>query len=241
MPIVTKEYILSEIRRTAIGNGGKPLGRERFLAETGVRESDWTGKYWIRWSDAVTEAGFTPNRLTERLPDAEILGRLAELVDELGHFPRVAELRFKARSDGSFPSHNTFRRFGDVNALAVRLREYCKQNELLTTAELCQRHIGTTQVDAESEPSSSPVLGSVYLLRSSRFYKIGRTNAVGRRERELAIQLPERAVLVHSIRTDDPAGIEAYWHNRFSDKRKNGEWFALTAADVSAFRRRRFM
>lgn len=43
-----KEYILAEIKRAAQANGGKPLGTARFLKETGVKESDWHGRYWVR-------------------------------------------------------------------------------------------------------------------------------------------------------------------------------------------------
>jgi hypothetical protein len=53
-------------------------------------------------------------------------------------------------------------------------------------------------------------IGFVYLTRFGRHFKIGRTNAIGRRERELAIQLPEKSKTVHVIETDDPEGIEAY-------------------------------
>ena len=79
------------------------------------------------------------------------------------------------------------------------------------------------------------------MLKMGKHYKIGRTNSVGRRERELAMQMPERAKTVHTITTDDPVGIEAYWHRRFEDKRTQGEWFLLDASDVRIFRRRKFM
>jgi len=88
-----------------------------------------------------------------------------------------------------------------------------------------------------SKHNNNAQLGFVYLIKSGNFYKIGKTNAFGRRENELAIQLPKRPSTVHIIKTDDPTGIEAYWHKRFESKRKNGEWFELSAEDVTAFRR----
>ena len=78
-------------------------------------------------------------------------------------------------------------------------------------------------------------------MKAGVYFKIGRSSSFERRSRELAIQLPERAERVHVIRTDDPIGIELYWHRRFESKRKNGEWFELSSQDVKAFKRRRFM
>ena len=242
---MTKQHILSEIRRTAAANGGVPLGvHHRFFAETGIKESDWRGKFWVRWSEAVKEAGFEPNELTPARTSEDLLLNLAGLVRQLGRFPAMAEIRFKARSDPMFPSDKTFRRLGGKQALAAQLEKFCRDRGENDLAELCATAAKTDVAEnAEGVPEeiAAGEVGYVYLMKAGRFYKIGRTNALGRRERELVIQLPEAAKVIHSIKTDDPVGIEEYWHRRFHDRRKNGECSELTAQDLAAFRRRKFM
>lgn len=241
--IVTKAHILDEIKRTADANGGQPLGRQRFYAETGIKETDWSGRYWVRWSEALRDAGYSPNHFQSAYDEQFLLDKLAAFIQELGHFPVVAELKLKRVQDPEFPSHGTFARLGGKTKLATRLVDFCQQHDgYEDVAAICAPiSLNSELIEARNATKGLEKFGSVYLLKSGRYYKIGRTNAVGRRERELSIQLPERAIVVHSIKPDDPAGIEVYWHVRFKDKRKNGEWFELSASEVSAFKRRRFM
>ncbi len=241
---MNKTHIINEIKRTAKENGGVPLGTGRFRSETGIRRSDWYGKHWPRWGDAIREAGFSPNAFQVGLPEDQLLEKLVALIRELGRYPLEAECRMKRRSDSSFPPHSVLSgRFGRRHQLAAKLVTYCLARDgYEDVTEIC-RPLAAQSTEA-SDPTplhSSEQVGSVYLLKSGRNYKIGRTNAIGRRERELAIQLPERTTLIHHIKTDDPPGIEAYWHRRFQDQRKNGEWFQLAPQDVSAFTRRKFM
>ena len=237
-----KQHILDEIRRTANENGGVPLGRQRFESETGIKPYDWQ-KYWPRFGEAQTEAGFEPNELQQAYTEVHLIELFVSLLRELGKFPTYAELRIKKRNDPSFPSHGAFEKLGSKRKKAEKILAYCGNKAgYKDIAAICDGVIeeSTTQ-ETTPDARSELELGYVYLLRSGRYYKIGKTNAAGRRERELAIQLPEKASTVHSIKTDDPSGIEAYWHKRFASKRKGGEWFDLSAEDVRSFKRRKFM
>jgi len=240
-----KSYILDEIRRTASVNAGSPLGWRRFVVETGIKQSDWFAIYWARWSDALREAGFEPNQLTEAYGTSQLLEIYAEFVVELGRLPATADLRLKARNDPTFPHDATFARMGTKLQLAQQVASFCRgRNGYDLVADLCDQYVSSRLPNRPSDDSAQGddvEFGFVYLMKSGRFHKIGHSNAAGRREYELAIQLPEKLKTIHVIRTDDPTGIEAYWHNRFKDKRKNGEWFDLTAPDVAAFKRRKFM
>lgn len=152
----------------------------------------------------------------------------------------------RATADKSFPSHTIWRsHFGSKQDLIKRVMDYCSaRDDLADVAAMYKAVTGTDPLRSHRERAiaeTDGAFGHVYLIRSGKYYKIGRSNATGRREYELAIQLPEKTQKVHEIRTDDPVGIESYWHNRFAAKRRNGEWFELDAADVAVFKRRRFM
>lgn len=234
----TREQILAAIRSTAEANGGKPLGVRAFEQVTGIRYAEWFGRYWKSWGDAVAEAGFTPNTLTGRIADAELLTKLAALTRELHRVPVNGDMLLKRTDDRGFPNAKAFARLGSKVVRTERLRAFCKMHEewadvlaLLPAAASAPSVTPTTHAQAD---------GVVYLVRLGRYHKVGRTNAIGRREYELNLQLPERVEVVHTITTDDAEGIEAYWHRRFAAKRTNGEWFTLDARDIAAFKRRKF-
>lgn len=235
-----KQHIINEIKRTAEKNNDIPLGTERFYAETGIRKTDWYGKYWARWGDAIVEAGYAPNKLKGSYEDEWVIEKFISLIQELGRYPVTGELRLKAKQDKNFPSHTVFSRVGKKAELARKTIEYCeRKGGLNNIVEICKP---ITPSQAEYKKSKEQeVIGYVYLMKSGRYYKIGRTNALGRREYDLGIQLPEKITTIHTIKTDDPIGIEAYWHKRFEEKHRNGEWFELSNEDIKAFKRRKFM
>ena len=136
---MNKQHILDEIKRTASANGGVPLGQARFFNETGIKITDWRGRFWARWGDAVKEAGFEPNALQTAYGETELIKYLIPLIRELNRFPVHTELRMKALDDVTFPSHTVWwTRFGSKQNLTKRVIEYCSTDpDLEDVAVIC--------------------------------------------------------------------------------------------------------
>ena len=240
---MNKNQIIEEIHRTAKENDGIPLGRRRFEKETGIMVSDWYGIYWTKWSDAQLEAGYKPTKMQAGYDKESLIEQLISLIRELGKFPTAVEVRMKCRKTKDFPSHNTFDRIAKTKSgKAQEILAYCEnktgyQDLIACCKEVCDASRGKREYDSGD---SETEFGYVYLMKSGRYYKLGRSTCVEKRNYEIGIKLPEKLRIIHKIRTDDPTGIEAYWLKRFQEKRKRGEWFDLSSSDVKAFKRRKF-
>lgn len=126
--MVDKNSIIREIKRIASANGGKAPGRLVFEGETGIKQSDWYPDIWLRWGEALAEAGYAPNKLTGRIEDEVVIQKYIGLVRELNRFPILGEIRRKAKIDKSFPSHTRFDRFGGKDKLIEAVVDYCRNN-----------------------------------------------------------------------------------------------------------------
>jgi hypothetical protein len=135
------------------------------------------------------------------------------------------------------PDKKVFQRFGSKREIARKVAEYCQtRSGFDDVLGLCTPILSSTPLK-EAEGQDAEVAGEVYLFKSGNYYKIGKTFDLVRRGTEIRVQLPEKLRLIHSIKTDDPTGVEAYWHRRFAPKCKNSEWFDLNQRDVKTFKR----
>lgn len=237
---MNKAAILAEILRTAEDNQGVPLGQERFETETGISPGTWRGKFWRTWGEAVKEAGLTPQKKKEATSEAFMIEYLAKLARKNGRWPTQADLRMERTENPDCPSIHAFDRLGSTQQRAALVLAFIDAHPDYEDVRgfVPANEAGTTE---RQQDDSAATEGFVYMIKAGRHYKIGKTFSVPRRHREISLELPEKPDVVHTIRTDDPSGIEAYWHGRFAARRANGEWFALTGDDVRAFKRRKFM
>jgi hypothetical protein len=188
-----------------------------------------------RWSEAVKEAGLTPSKSTEQIDTEILLLKVTEFACELGNVPTHPEMSLRRRIDPTFPVDRTIAVHDPSKSdLIAALRQHGTSTQNVHLLNILPEKVVT-----KGTPGRTREEGSIYRLKSGNHDKIGRSDQIERRIREVTIAQREAVTLVHTIITDDPPRIEAYWHRRFADRRANGEWFRLTDDDVRAFTRRK--
>jgi hypothetical protein len=208
MPSPRKSFILQEIKRTAHANGGVPLGWRKFASETGIRQRDWLGKSWARWGDALREAGFAPNQLTQATGANELLEVYATFAQELGRLPTDSELRVKATQNPGFPNTKTFGKFGTKSRLVARLKAYCQEHaELGNVLTMCEKYAPGYRDEIDGAKPADADFGYVYLIKSGRYFKIGKSNAAGRRDTRSRFSFQKKSSGSTSLRRMIPAGL----------------------------------
>jgi len=232
-----KQDILRKIQQIAADNEGKAPGIARFEAATGVKRHEWLGKIWRSWSDAVREAGFTPNELQGAWSEEAILNVVMEISKSLNRFPSTSDLKYELHQRAGSPDSKTILARWNMAELAAVLADHADRAGEVAVAAAARSYVPRRQQSADVDAAATEAIGYVYMQRHGADYKIGFTTSLNKRGRQIQIELPQELELIHSILTDDPAGAESYWHKRFAAKRTRGEWFKLTKADVAAFKR----
>src|SRR5262249_12309967 len=152
----------------------------------GIKASDWLGVYWARWGDALREAGFAPNHFQLAYDKTELLVKYAQLSQELGRLPSSGDARLKAHIDKTFPSHGTMHRLGTKSEMVKQLLVYCRSHTgYEDVVKLCEAYSPPKpEVSTDDHAATDVTIGFVYLVKSGRYFKIGRSNATGRRTYE---------------------------------------------------------
>ena len=232
---MTKEQIIREIKRLA--KNGKPPGWEVFKKETGLQQHK-LHLHFLRWSDAVTEPGFEPNKWQgKKRSSDELLRMYAEIVRHFARVPILVELTqyTRRRNRQDIPFVTTFtRRFQNKTGLDAALAKWVRENDEFADLAALLPEPPEPKEDDASAPSPK---GFVYLFKFNRLYKIGWSAQPEQRLKQINATSPVGGKLVHKIQTDDPQGIERYWHRRFKAQRANNEFFRLSGADVRAFKK----
>ncbi len=239
---MNRDQILDQIRALAATNDGQPVGERTFQKATGIARSQLWQAGFAKYNEAVAAAGFLPNTPNGPLETSTMLRKLAALTLELGRFPTKGHIKVARAQNPAFPSYEAFLRLsgGAFKHLPEVLLGYCRASGQHDVLPHISSLVAVEPAEIDAKPKSARVIGYVYLVKHDRHFKIGRSNDVTRRRREIALLLPNELEHVHVIETDDPEGIEQYWHRRFESRRTRGEWFDLKPEDVAAFRRRRY-
>ena len=142
--------------------------------------------------------------MTQKIPDEDILERLAGFITKLGYFPVDNEINMHARTAPGFPVWQTIKkRYGGMPQTATALLEFSRGTANTVLPKLCEAPLDREALkpkhDANGQRQTAIKAGFVYLKYSPslRLYKIGKANNADRRGAGISLLLPEDLVPKH--------------------------------------------
>lgn len=213
--------LLTDLKEVAKANKEKITLKK--YNQKGIYNSDTFIKRFGTWNKALAKAEISER--ISRNPSREVLfENLKKVWDYLGRNPRGREM---SKDPSKWAQDAYIHFFGSWKNTLKKFELWILEIKDEVNSDL---------------PVLSPknTISHVYLIKGNEFYKIGKTDDLGRRLRELQTQGEYEQTYKHIILTEDPYGIETYWHKRFKDKRrKNGgkytDWFDLNDEEVKIF------
>lgn len=124
---------------------------------------------------------------------------------------------------------------GDYVKSLVGLAKDCHAAEVKREDNL--RAAYDVQCKEKQPPAKKNKPGYIYLLKgeNTSWYKVGQTNNLRRRIKQLGTKAPFAILHLKSHKVADMDQAESFWHQRFDTKQANGEWFELDPVDVAEF------
>lgn len=214
-----RKHIVDEIRRLAEAKDGQPPGKLMFARQTGIREHQWSGVLWARWSDALAEAGYEGNTLQGRFDTSDVLTKIIEACRHYGRITTVSEMKLYQRNDLDFPSKGAIAsHFPTKVELFAAVAQRASQGAAFRdiAAMLPGERKGDTSYRARGPKISE---GYVYLLKSGNYYKISQSNDLERCVKKIWLALPDAATSYQL-----PHALTAFAHVRDAMEVMSSGW-----------------
>lgn len=231
----TAEQIIVKLQVAVNRNGGQPPSLRSFFQAADLNQRDLIRAGWPTYGALLKSQRFQPAEMKRGYTDDAVFRLLAELAIRLGHFPTQSEREVERHRNPAFPSSEAYIRRGRGATLEHALRAWCESTNSFPDL------VPKLKQGADAAKVSKPIVkGYVYMLRdgsSGRRVKIGKESVEGARQTAAATWL-ENPKAIHRVATDDPDGVERYWHEHFKRAGKHvvRELFDLLPSDIAAFK-----
>ena len=142
-----------------------------------------------------------------------------------------------------------FKNFGGIGLIDLQEAKECierlqKTYSILSQEDISEinlladkRHEQRHEQQSQEKHFEKKIKGYVYFLKSGKHIKIGRCENLSNRITQIKLQLPNPALLIHAIKTNDCIQCEKDFHKQYASKKSNGEWFLLSEADIKEIKK----